>query len=109
MLLSFLCAVLETASSNTSTCFEFCLGIFHNGLLLLLLDILLTAPPSLVQIDYNRNNPQKSLIQYNTVKHITISFDSQMSFLRHTQCRINNSSKCSNCYGPRFWGPCGRL
>jgi len=36
--------------------------VFHYGLLLLLLDILLTAPPSLGQIDYSRNNPQKSLI-----------------------------------------------
>jgi len=30
---------------------------FHHGLLLLLLDILRTAPPSPCQIDYSRNNP----------------------------------------------------
>jgi len=80
--LCFVCAVLEAALSNT--CFEFCQIIFHPGLLLLLLDILLTAPPSLGQIDDSCNNPQKFLLQYIIVKHVTISSDSLMSLLRHT-------------------------
>jgi len=78
---SFVYAVLATALS--STCFEFCWRIFHRELLLHLLDILLTAPPSLSQIDDSRNNPQKSLMQYIAVKYGTISFDSMMSLLRH--------------------------
>jgi len=49
--------------SLSSTCFEFCWRVFHHGLLLPLLDILFTAPPSLGQIDYSRNNPPKSLLQ----------------------------------------------
>jgi len=77
----FFCAVLETALS--STCFEFCWTIFHHGLLLLLLYILVTGPQSLGQIDYRRNNPQKSVIQYIPAKHVTVSFESVMSLLRH--------------------------
>jgi len=80
--LSFVCAVLETALS--STCLEFCLKIFHHGLLLLLLDILLTGPPSLGQTDYSHNNHPKSLIEYINVKHVTISSDSMTSSLPHT-------------------------
>jgi len=59
MSLDFVCAVFETALS--STCFEFYWRIFHHGQLLLLLDILLNAPPSLGQTDYNGNNHQKFL------------------------------------------------
>jgi len=36
------------------------LEVFHHGQLLLLLDIVLTAPPSLGQTDYSRNNPKIS-------------------------------------------------
>jgi len=79
--LRFVCAVLETALS--STCFEFCRRIFHHGFLFLLLYILVTGPPSLGQIDYRRNNPQKSVMQYIPAKHVTVSFESVMSLLRH--------------------------
>jgi len=73
--LSFFCTVLETALS--STCFEFCSRIFHHqhGPLLLSHDTVLTAQPRTVkpvvtgQTDNSRNKPQKSLIQYITVKH----------------------------------------